>query len=52
MSRTEVLLLKVGKMLMLALPRCSPVACLIDRLTVEVSILESLYESYEVQWWW
>ena len=52
MSRTEVLLLKVGKALMLAVPRCSSVACLIDRLTVEVSNSESLCESYEAQWWW
>ena len=48
-SRTDVLL-GVGKTLMLAMPRCFSVACLIDRLTVEVSNLESLYESCKAQW--
>lgn len=51
MSRTEVLLLKVGRMLMLAVPRWYSVARLIDRLTVEMLKLEELYERYGLQWW-
>ena len=50
MSRTEVLLLKVGRLLIGVMPRWDSVDCLIDRLTVESLNLDELYESYVLQW--
>jgi hypothetical protein len=50
MSRTEVLLLKVDRVLIGVVPRCSSVGSLIDRLTVEFLDPEELYESCELQW--
>jgi len=50
MSRTEVLLLKVGRVLIGVMPRCSSVGCLVDRLTVELLDLEELCESCGLQW--
>lgn len=44
MSRTEVLLLKVGRLLIGVMPRWDSVGCLIDRLTVELLNLDELYE--------